>query len=526
MNRNVILAALAASSGLVVSAASGQELETFDNPYALTLRFDGWSKPGSHLTSLPTAFETSATGYGSGYENIFPNRGAAIDLSSSNTLQLDVTVNSGVAGFLVDLDDGEGDEFTYTFGYGFVPGGGINGGNEYILQQPFDAPSSVPQGPGTFDFSQITGYNIELDPGSDTQSYDVLWNDISGVTVSAALTWNNTGGTGDGATWDVGTNQNWNNGTGPANYADGSVVTFNDTNNGHYNVTLNTTVSPASVTVDNSSGNYTISGTGSIAGAGSLTKMGTSTLTLSTVNTYSGGTNVSAGSLVIGAAGALPANSSVSITGGTLQLGTGTGAETLSSLSIAGTGTFDVGNNHFILSYAAGTQAAADAAIRAYLVSGYAGGSWTGAGIDSSTATATPGFAVGYADGADGVVAGLSSGQIEVKYTRYGDANLDGVVSGDDFAILVGNLGKSAAAWDKGDFNYDGVVSGNDFALLVSNLGKAANGADITLPASDLAAIDAFAAANGLMADVPEPTTFGLLGLAAAGILARRRRSA
>ena len=61
---------------------------------------------------------------------------------------------------------------------------------------------------------------------------------------------------------------------------------------------------------------------------------------------------------------------------------------------------------------------------------------------------------------------------------------------------------------------------------LVTNLGKSANGADVVLPAADYAAIDAFAAANGLMADVPEPTSFGLFGLAAAGVLARRRRSA
>ena len=63
------------------------------------------------------------------------------------------------------------------------------------------------------------------------------------------LTWNNTGGTGDGITWDSGVNQNFNNGTAAANYSDGSLVTLNDANNSHYNVTLNSVVSPGSVTV-------------------------------------------------------------------------------------------------------------------------------------------------------------------------------------------------------------------------------------------------------------------------------------
>jgi autotransporter-associated beta strand protein len=352
---------------------------------------------------------------------------------------------------------------------------------------------------------------------------------INGVTPEPSLTWNNTGASppADGVTWDT-TNNNWNNGTSATTYADGALVTFNDNNNGNYAVTLNSTVSPGSVTVSNSSGNYTISGAGSIAGTGSLTKMGSSTLTLNTLNTYSGGTTVSGGTLVIGVNGALPSHS-LAITGGIVQLAASTGLAQITSLSISAGAALDITNNHMIITYAPGMQAAVDAAIRGYLIAGRNGGAWNGTGgIDSSIAAlpVNSHYGIGYADGADGVVVGLSSGQIEIKYTLLGDADLDGAVTGSDFTALVGNLGKSGRTWDQGDFDYDGSVTGSDFTALVGNLGKSASGADVILAAADYAAIDAFAAANGLMADVPEPASFTLLGLAAAALLAPRRRPA
>ncbi len=209
----------------------------------------------------------------------------------------------------------------------------------------------------------------------------------------------------------------------------------------------------------------------------------------------------------------------------TLQIAPNSGESDLSSLTIAAGCDLDLTNNHLFLDY--GINPDPVSTIRGYLASGYNGGKWNGLGINSSAAAANSHYAIGYADSADsGNPAGLASGQIEIKYTLYGDANLDGLVSGDDFTIVASNLGKSVSAWDEGDFNYDGVVNGDDFTLLVGNLGKQANGTDFVLPASDYAAIDAFAAANGLMGNVPEPTSFGSVGLAAAGVLVRRRRSA
>jgi hypothetical protein len=63
-------------------------------------------------------------------------------------------------------------------------------------------------------------------------------------------------------------------------------------------------------------------------------------------------------------------------------------------------------------------------------------------------------------------------------------------------------------------------------APLAANFGQQVNGVAVELPGSDWAALDDFAAANGLMADMPEPASVGLMALAGAAMLGRRRRRA
>ena len=164
-------------------------------------------------------------------------------------------------------------------------GGSISGINVGDLILP-----SLPAGVTSWSLS-----NNRVDPGF----IDLV---VTAVAAGPAnLTWNNAQGN---YLWDTASSSNWNNGSATTVFNAQDNVTFNDSNPSNtmanYAVTLNTTVSPGSVTVNNSMGNYTISGTGgSIGGTGALTKSGTGTLTLSTPNTYSGGTIVTAGRLLI-----------------------------------------------------------------------------------------------------------------------------------------------------------------------------------------------------------------------------------
>jgi autotransporter-associated beta strand protein len=277
-----------------------------------------------------------------------------------------------------------------------------------------------------------------------------------------------------------------------------------------------------SITVNNAADALTISG--NITGIGSLTVAGSGTVDLSGSNSYVGGTTVSSGTLLVGSGAALPtSNAVVNISAGAvMKLGTGIGLVSLQLPNITAGGFFDVNNDHVIINY---TSSAQVASIRSLLMSGYASGSYTGTGIDSSAAAANHSYALGYSDGADKVVTGLVSGQFEIKYTLYGDINLDGFVNGTDFGILAGNFGKNVTGgWEQGDFTFGGKVNASDFGLLASNFGKTASGTAISLPASQWAALDAFAAANGLLADVPEPATIGMLAVFGTGMLARRRR--
>ena len=195
----------------------------------------------------------------------------------------------------------------------------------------------------------------------------------------------------------------------------------------------------------------------------------------------------------------------------------------VNSLTLNGAAAFNLTNDKLTITYNSGSDPIAT--IRTYLDSGYNGGAWNGLGIDSSDVAANPSYALGYADSADpGNPAGLPAGTIEIMYTLLGDANLDGKVNGTDFNLMATNFNLAVSGWDQGDFNYDGVVNGSDFVLLADNFNQFASQSAVS--AADLAALDSFAAANGIsLANVPEPTCAGVMVMAGMGFLRRRRRA-
>jgi hypothetical protein len=179
-------------------------------------------------------------------------------------------------------------------------------------------------------------------------------------------------------------------------------------------------------------------------------------------------------------------------TGGATRLAPGGGlALTLGSLALTGSGALDVADNSLIVDY---TGPSPLTQVRAALTSGYVGGLWNGAGINSSAAAATPARALGYAEATDLFTtfpAPFAAQQVDdtsvlVTYTRYGDADLTRSVNLNDFNRLAANFGQGNRRWSHGDFTFDGLVNLDDFNRLASNFGQAAG----TAPANHPIAVD------------------------------------
>lgn len=106
--------------------------------------------------------------------------------------------------------------------------------------------------------------------------------------------------------WDVNATSNWvlgSDGTTTSKYYDFDVVKFDDLGITTPVVTLIGTITPATLAVENTTGNYVFQGTGLSGGTG-LTKSGAGTLTLANNNTNTGSVSLLGGRLEVGNGGA------------------------------------------------------------------------------------------------------------------------------------------------------------------------------------------------------------------------------
>jgi hypothetical protein len=263
---------------------------------------------------------------------------------------------------------------------------------------------------------------------------------------------------------------------------------------------------------------------GSVSGAGTLAKAGSGTLTLAGQSTSSispanltvtgGKVNVS-GMTTLNVGGAIALNAGAALAFASNSASPLT--HTTQSLTLGAGASMDLGHDE--LSIASSSAAT----VRGYVQSAYTpAGNWNGgSGITSSLARSNPAvYTVAYADGNDVSAqdAGLplSPGQVLVRPTLVGDANLDGKVDFFDISQLLAykyNTGQPASYTD-GDLNYDGVVDFFDLSLLLS---ANYNTGQTFAPGSEAAS-----AVNSL----PEPSTAAGMALLLAGFYRRRRRRA
>jgi fibronectin-binding autotransporter adhesin len=304
-----------------------------------------------------------------------------------------------------------------------------------------------------------------------------------------------------------------------------------------------------SLTVGNGNGGGSYAGTIQDGAATiSLVKVGSGTQTLAGNNTYSGGATVNGtGTLFVAHVHALgTAGLTINDTATTkLQAGL-TAPVQLTSLTIAGgaspTATLDMTDNNMVVHN--GNIAATVAQLETGLNA--AGTLWTGQGITSSTAVADAAahanatvFAVGAirnidknnnliystwpaSPSPDTGASGLATTDVLIKYTYFGDADLNGVVDNtSDYDLWSNGFTDAGLAatngWLYGDFDYSGTVDNTtDYDLwstgFVHEAGPLTGNSISAIPTTSVQA-------------VPEPTSalLGAVGLVGLAIMQMRR---
>ncbi|HZZ41697.1 MAG TPA: family 16 glycosylhydrolase [Tepidisphaeraceae bacterium] len=341
------------------------------------------------------------------------------------------------------------------------------------------------------DSSWSSAYSSSLQPTATASANVTSTMDIDYALVRQipANTWTRA----TSGTWS--TSSNWNS---PAPTGAGSSVNFLNIPNSPTTITLDSPKTVGSLTFDSlnsytltgssltlatstgsssltvNSGSHTIQSPISLSSNTTLNIAASSSLTLTSPITGNVTLTKSTGTGTL----SLPSFSltSLTISAGTIQLTPNSPTTSKLSTLIASTGLLDLTNNTLAIDY---TGASPASTIRIRLAQARtSAGNWLGtAGITSSTAAHDPNqiTAIGYIESSQLPPQSASllnngttpdSTTLFLKYTYYGDANLDGTINADDYALLDRGFRQHLTGWSNGDFNYDNTIDSNDYLLL------------------------------------------------------------
>jgi fibronectin-binding autotransporter adhesin len=241
---------------------------------------------------------------------------------------------------------------------------------------------------------------------------------------------------------------------------------------------------------------------------------------------------------------AFATTSSLSVSAGTMQLGTASNYPhvlQVGALTVSTGATLDLTNNNMIVHNGTlGTVTTAGSITNEIAQGRGTNGLWTGSGISSSSAAATPSLtALGVElnnNGSGGTLMTSFEGQtvtsndVLVKYTFVGDADLSGKISSTDYVLIDNGFNSRGGAnpltgWRNGDFNYDGKIDGDDYTLIDNAFNTQGSVSFASTSAGPAEMIAADTAQIALSAAVPEPGTLGLLAMGAVGLLIPKRRN-
>jgi hypothetical protein len=199
----------------------------------------------------------------------------------------------------------------------------------------------------------------------------------------------------------------------------------------------------------------------------------------------------------------------------------GTEVSVLDTLTIAGamdawTGRLDLNTSDLIVQSTPSEKAAEFATLYNQLRQGFNGGAWLGNGIHSLAAATNPNVDTGLALVDNGIFSyptftgqPVDDNSLLIKYTYYGDIDVNGQVDADDLTVFANNFGvvTSGATQVDGDIDFDGDVDADDLTVFANNFGKgigsplSAGGAEPLAAAAPVAVQAVETAADSAMDD-------------------------